>query len=91
MMKKDAVLKISARLALVAFGVFAFLSADAQCAMCKAVAEESMYDDAYGFAMGLNAGIIFLMLIPYFLLTALFLIFFRKQIAGFFKSFNEIH
>ncbi len=90
-MKKERGYQISLRLALIGLSVSAFFSADAQCAMCRAVAEESMYDDAYGFAMGLNAGIIFLMLIPYFLLTALFLIFFRKQIAGFFKSFNEIH
>lgn len=59
--------------------------------MCRAVAEEAMYDDSYGFAMGLNAGIIMLMLIPYILLSALFFIFFRKKIAGFFRSFNEIH
>lgn len=65
--------------------------ASAQCAMCSAVAEESLYEDSYGFAMGLNAGIIMLMLVPYLLLTTLFLLFFRKQIAGFFRSFNEIH
>lgn len=76
-------------LTVLAFGAFA--TANAQCAMCRAVAEEAMYDDSYGFAMGLNAGIIMLMLIPYILLSALFFIFFRKKIAGFFRSFNEIH
>jgi hypothetical protein len=68
-----------------------WLSADAQCAMCRAVAEDSMYDESYGYAMGLNSGIIMLMLIPYILLTSLFMLFFRKQIAGFFRSFNNIH
>lgn len=83
--------QIFARTVLFVMAFGAFASANAQCAMCRAVAEESMYDDTYGFAMGLNAGIIMLMLIPYLLLSALFIIFFRKQISGFFRSFNDIH
>lgn len=74
-----------------AIALLLWTDASAQCAMCRAVAEESMYEESYGFAMGLNAGIIMLMLVPYILLTSLFLLFFRKQIAGFFRSFNEIH
>lgn len=74
------------------FLVFFFIANEAlaQCAMCKAVAEESL-GDGYGMAMGLNNGIIFLMFIPYALLTILFLTFFRKQIFGFVKSFSDIH
>lgn len=90
-MKKERVQMLVARAVFFLTAMVAFFSADAQCAMCRAVAEESMYDDAYGFAMGLNAGIILLMFVPYLLLATLFVIFFRKQIAGFFKSFNEIH
>ncbi len=74
------------------FLVFLFVTYEAlaQCAMCKAVAEESL-GEGYGMAMGLNNGIIFLMFIPYALITILFLTFFRKQIFGFVKSFSDIH
>ncbi len=66
-------------------------AASAQCAMCKAVAEDSINENGYGIAAGLNNGILFLMGIPYILLATLFFVFFRKQIAGFWKSFSEIH
>jgi len=62
----------------------------AQCAMCKAVAENAQ-EDGYGLANGLNSGILYLMGIPYVLLGTLFFVFFRKQIGGFWKSFNQIH
>lgn len=64
---------------------------DAQCAMCKAVAEQGVDENGYGVAAGLNSGIIFLMGIPYVLLAILVLVFFRKQFMGFWKSFNNIH
>ncbi len=70
--------------------IFAYSESNAQCAMCKAVAEESL-GDGYGMAMGLNNGIVLLMFVPYLLLTILFLTFFRKQIFGFVKSFSDIH
>ncbi len=63
----------------------------AQCAMCRATAESSIEGDGYGIATGLNSGIIFLMGIPYVLLAILFAVFYRKQIGGFLKSFNDIH
>jgi hypothetical protein len=63
----------------------------AQCAMCKAVAENAQDEGGYGLATGLNNGILYLMGIPYLLLTVLFVVFFRKQIGGFMRSFNEIH
>ncbi len=64
---------------------------DAQCAMCKAVAEQGVDENGYGVAAGLNSGIIFLMGIPYVLLAILVLVFFRKRFMGFWKSFNNIH
>lgn len=64
---------------------------NAQCAMCKAVAENSIDDGGFGIAAGLNNGILFLMAIPYILLGTLFFVFFRKQIGGFIKAFNNIH
>ena len=63
---------------------------EAQCAMCKAVAENAD-QGGYGLATGLNNGILYLMGIPYILLTVLFVVFFRKQIGGFMRSFNDIH
>ena len=63
----------------------------AQCAMCRAVAEDAVDENGFGIAAGLNSGIVFLMGIPYILLAILFLVFFRKQIGGFWRSFNNIH
>lgn len=56
--------------------LFTSAQIQAQCAMCKATAEES------GFESGLNSGIIYLMIIPYILL----IFFFRKKIVKLFKE-----
>ena len=50
--------------------------ADAQCVMCKAVAEDSAADG--GLGAGLNKGILYLMAVPYILLSALFFVIYRK-------------
>lgn len=63
----------------------------AQCAMCKAVAENATGESGYGLANGLNSGIIFIMSVPYILLATLFFVFYRKQMGGFWRSFNQIH
>lgn len=63
----------------------------AQCAMCKAVAESGIDDNGNGVAAGLNIGIIFIMGIPYMLLSIVILVFFRKRFIGFWKSFSQIH
>jgi hypothetical protein len=61
--------------------VFAMvIGVDAQCVMCKAVAEDSA--DAGGLGEGLNRGILYLMAVPYVLLGALGYIFFRKRARG---------
>lgn len=76
---------------MLAFTFSGSVDATAQCAMCKAVAENAQGDEGYGIANGLNSGIIFLMGIPYILLATLLIVFFRKQIGGFWRSFNQIH
>ena len=53
----------------------------AQCAMCKAVAE----DQAEEGASGINAGILYIMAIPYILLF----FFFRKKSFGFLKELKK--
>ena len=50
--------------------------ATAQCVMCKAVGEQSSKLD--GLGKGLNAGILFLMAIPYILLSLGALIIWRR-------------
>jgi len=76
---------------LLAVTLLGTVDATAQCAMCKAVAENAQDEAGYGIANGLNSGIIFLMGIPYILLATLLVVFFRKQIGGFWRSFNQIH
>jgi amino acid transporter len=63
----------------------AFL-ASAQCAMCRATAESASQNSGGSIAEGLNSGIVYLMLIPYILLTVVVLVFFRKKIINFFKA-----
>lgn len=70
-MKKVAIL------ALLTLLLLSHVSADAQCVMCKAVAEDAA--DAGGVGRGLNVAILYLMAVPYMILTALYFAFFRKK------------
>lgn len=60
-------------------GLLLFLPeiANAQCVMCKAVAEDSASDNGHG--SGLNRGILYIMVVPYILLAALGFVFFSKR------------
>jgi hypothetical protein len=60
-----------------------FPDLDAQCAMCKSAAESSMKNDAGSIARGLNAGILYLMAVPYLMIMFIF----RKQLATLFRRF----
>lgn len=71
--------------------LLAAYSAEAQCAMCKAVAEDAASRGEYGIWAGLNLGIMFLMAFPYICLAIVVLVFFRKRVKGFIKAFNSIH
>ena len=62
------------------------MGASAQCAMCKATAESATENVDKGIGEGLNAGIVYLMLVPYVLLAIIALVFFRKKIAAIFRS-----
>jgi hypothetical protein len=54
--------------------------------MCRATAESASQNSGGSIAEGLNSGIVYLMLIPYILLTVVVLVFFRKKIINFFKA-----
>ena len=55
------------------------------CSQCKMLAEQGSELDEASFGSAINTGILYLMLIPYFLLLFLF----RKRIFLFFKSFAK--
>ncbi len=57
----------------------------AQCAMCRATAEQASTENG-GIAEGLNTGIVYLMFLPYLLFLIGGLVFFRKRIISFFKD-----
>jgi hypothetical protein len=76
---------------LVILFLVACLNSQAQCAMCKAVAEDATSEANGGAANGLNKGILYIMAVPYILILTAGLMFFRKKIGGFFKEFNAIH
>mgnify|MGYP003324000945 CR=1 FL=1 len=50
--------------------------ADAQCVMCKAVAEDSAAEGAVG--RGINQGILYIMAVPYILLGTIGYLIFKK-------------
>lgn len=52
---------------------------DAQCAMCKQVAEDASDQSGDATGLGLNNGIKYLLVIPYILFGIFVLVFFRKK------------
>jgi hypothetical protein len=63
--------------------VFA-VSANAQCAMCRATVENQYSSGEGSLAAGLNMGIIYLMLIPYVLLFVTAVMWYKRS-----KAFTE--
>ncbi|MBK6524819.1 MAG: hypothetical protein IPG07_04230 [Crocinitomicaceae bacterium] len=64
--------------------IFVFFLQDlfSQCAMCKAVAADEVEEEG---ATGINAGILYIMVIPYIILFFIF----RKKIIGFLKELRK--
>lgn len=59
----------------------------AQCSMCRAVAESAQ--DENNISAGLNLGILYLLAIPYVLITGLIVFFFRKPISEKLRSLKK--
>ena len=68
--------------------IFAALVAQAQCAMCKAVAGQGS-DQEMSVGGGINDGIIILVIAAYVCLVGFFLIVFRKKIRGFLRDLKN--
>lgn len=60
---------------------------DAQCSMCKAVAESSV-NGGSKMGQGLNSGILYIMGIPYILLVVAGVLLFRKPVLSKLNDFN---
>lgn len=73
---------------------FFSLDADAQCGMCKAIAEDGVgSEDGASVAGGLNTGILYLMGAPYLIMAfaIVLAIIFRKKLVGFYHDFRDIY
>lgn len=60
--------------------VFIGLDAEAQCAMCKQVAEDATNEGGRAAGLGLNNGIKCLLVMPYILFGIFISVFFRKKL-----------
>ncbi len=70
---------------ILAIVLFITTDADAQCAMCKAVAETGSHDGV-PVNGGINNAILYLMVLPYILLFLLF----RKKIVSFYREWKAM-
>lgn len=73
--------KIFALVVLNLFGV----ATQAQCVMCRAMTDSNttLGENGSNIGEGLNNGILYLMAIPYILISTLLLVFFRHKIKGY--------
>ena len=67
--------------------VLFFSDAEAQCSMCKAVAESAQ--DKNNITAGLNTGILYLLAVPYLLIGGIAVFIFRKPISDKLKSLRK--
>lgn len=70
------------------FSLAISIDANAQCVMCKAVAESALENGASA-PKGINNGIIYLMGVPYLLLLTIGVVLFRKPLATKLKSITK--
>lgn len=76
--------KVFNKAAIISFVILAFFlfseDASAQCAMCKAITESNTLQNERVIGTGLNPAILYLMSMPYIILSLLGYFFFQKQI-----------
>ena len=68
-------------LIIVALVVLSSVDAEAQCAMCRRIAESNLNDSTAAVAKNLNPAILYLMSLPYLVLGALAWLFYRNMKA----------
>ena len=88
-LKKYSMHKIKYILLSVILTVFSSSSMLAQCAMCKSVVGSNK-DAGGNIANGLNTGILYLMAVPYLLLSVIAIYVFRRRIVQRFPSLKNI-
>ena len=64
--------------------IFSFTDADAQCAMCRKVAEDGAKNPSGNISRNINSAILYLMAVPYLALGFIF----RKQLIGLYRSWR---
>lgn len=65
--------------------VFSFTDAEAQCAMCRKVAEDGAKNPSGNISRNVNSAILYLMAVPYLALGFIF----RKQLINLYRSWRE--
>ena len=68
----------------VALILFSSTDAEAQCAMCRKVAEDGMKNPEGNISRNVNSAILYLMAVPYLALGFIF----RKQLLGMYRSWR---
>ncbi|PGH38259.1 MAG: hypothetical protein CRN43_16250 [Candidatus Nephrothrix sp. EaCA] len=58
---------------------FFSMAAQAQCAMCKATIENNNSHEHAGLAVGLNFGILYLLVVPYLIIGVIALVWYRSS------------
>lgn len=71
-------------LAAAALIIFCAVDAEAQCAMCRKVAEDASKNPSGNISRNVNAAILYLMTVPYLALGFIF----RKQLVGLYRSWR---
>ena len=67
-------------LLMITFSVLSIVSSFSQCAMCRATLETKVGEDNYvGVGAGINAGVLYLMVVPYMLLVFVVLMYRYKK------------
>jgi len=64
--------------------IFSFTDAEAQCAMCRKVAEDASKNPSGNISRNVNSAILYLMAVPYLALGFIF----RKQLINLYRSWR---